>query len=89
MGSKRQVFSETQMAQYFQADRLEKMAGRPQNDFHRVVVKELQDNALDAAESAGVAPEVGVQVVLGRRSYFGVRISDNGPGISQEVLDKL
>jgi hypothetical protein len=53
----RLTVSEPQAAQYLYAERLVKMTGRPRHDWHRVVVKELVDNALDAAEMAGVAPE--------------------------------
>jgi DNA topoisomerase VI subunit B len=42
----------------------------PQDQFAGVCLKELVDNALDACETAGVAPEVEVtpeQLVLGER----------------------
>src|SRR5215217_2813333 len=88
MTSKRQLFSEPQVAQYFERETLSKMTGRPVYDFHRVLVKELVDNSLDAAESAGIAPEIVVRVIEGR-SIFAAHVVDNGNGIAPETLDKL
>src|SRR5215213_9700728 len=88
MTSKRQLFSEPQVAQYFELSTLGKMAGRPSWDFHRVLVKELVDNSLDAAEAAGIAPEIKVRIV-GGHSYFAAHVIDNGLGITSETLDKL
>jgi DNA topoisomerase VI subunit B len=88
MTSKRQLFSEPQVAQYFELSTLSKMAGRPPSDFHRVIVKELVDNSLDAAEAVGIDPEIRVQIV-GGRSFFAGHVFDNGLGITSETLDKL
>jgi DNA topoisomerase VI subunit B len=88
MTSKRQLFSEPQVAQYFELSTLRKMAGRPARNFHRVLVKELVDNSLDAAEAAGISPEVRVQIVGGMNA-FATQVIDNGLGITTEVLDKL
>jgi DNA topoisomerase VI subunit B len=46
-----------------------------------VVIKELIDNALDACEEGGVAPEIGVEVDKG-----GIAVTDNGPGIPFETV---
>ncbi len=46
-----------------------------------VVLKELVDNALDACEEAGVAPEITIQV-----DDDGIRVIDNGPGIPAETV---
>jgi DNA topoisomerase VI subunit B len=73
------MFSEPQAAQYFYTDRLEKMTGRMSGDWHRVVVKELVDNALDAAESAGSAPVVDVAMDVGP-SLIRLSVQDNGVG---------
>jgi DNA topoisomerase VI subunit B len=88
MSSKRQLFSEPQVAQYFELQSLGKRVGRPPHDFHRVVVKELIDNSLDAAEAAGVTPEVGVEII-GHKVFLVAHVSDNGNGITPAVLDKL
>jgi len=88
MTSKRQIFSESQIAQYFDKDTLVKMSGRSSSDFHRVAVKELVDNAIDAAESAGIDPEIEVDIIENDGALIAM-VTDNGSGITPEVLDEL
>jgi DNA topoisomerase VI subunit B len=47
-----------------------------------VIVKELVDNALDAAEEAQIAPEITVCV-----DENGITVTDNGPGLPAEVVE--
>ena len=82
------MFSEPQAAQYFYTDRLEKMTGRTSSDWHRVVVKELMDNALDAAESAGRVPVVDVAMYVGP-SLIRLSVQDNGVGIPADVVRRM
>src|SRR5215213_1352917 len=84
----RRIFSEPQAAQYFHPDRLEKMTGRKSGDWHRVVVKELMDNALDAAESAGRVPVVGVAMDVDP-SLIRLIVQDNGVGIPADVIERM
>jgi DNA topoisomerase-6 subunit B len=51
-------------------------------------VKEAVDNALDAAEEAGIKPDVAIEI---RESgdYYRVIVEDNGPGITREQLPKV
>jgi len=49
-------------SEYLSASELEVETGRPEWEFAAVVLKELIDNALDAAEAAGVAPEITVGI---------------------------
>jgi DNA topoisomerase VI subunit B len=49
-----------------------------------VVLKELVDNALDAAEEARIAPEISVTV-----DSEGITVKDNGPGIPQETIKNI
>jgi DNA topoisomerase VI subunit B len=84
----RRIFSEPQAAQYFYTDRLAKMTGRTSGDWHRVVVKELMDNALDAAESAGRVPVVGVAMDVGP-SLIRLSVQDNGVGIPADVVGRM
>ncbi len=46
-----------------------------------VVLKELMDNALDACEEAGVAPEIAVTVARNK-----ITVTDNGPGIPSSTI---
>ncbi|MFB6079969.1 MAG: DNA topoisomerase VI subunit B [Haloferacaceae archaeon] len=51
-------------------------------------VKEGVDNALDAAEEAGIPPDVYVEISeVG--DYYRLVIEDNGPGITREQLPKV
>jgi DNA topoisomerase VI subunit B len=47
-----------------------------------VILKELVDNALDACEEAGVAPEIAV--IVGQDF---IRVADNGPGLPASTID--
>jgi DNA topoisomerase VI subunit B len=47
-----------------------------------VVLKELVDNALDACEEAGIAPELAIRV-----GVDGITVSDNGPGLPEKVVE--
>ena len=51
-------------------------------------VKEAVDNALDAAEEAGILPDIYVEI---RESgeYYTLVVEDNGPGITKEQLPKV
>ncbi len=84
----RQTFSIARAAEYFDADELQKLTGQPRNAFAGVVLKELLDNALDAAETAGRAPQVEIEV---RRSedLLTLAVTDNGRGLSSELLERI
>jgi hypothetical protein len=84
----RRIFSEPQAAQYFYTDRLAKMTGRTSGDWHRVVVKELMDNALDAAESAGRVPVIEVAMDVDP-SLIRLSVQDNGVGIPADVIERM
>ena len=81
----RTTFKTSRAAQYVEARALQAMTGQSRGHFADVVVKELVDNALDACETAGVPPEVGLEVA---RNGQGIRIAvtDNGSGIPPETV---
>jgi hypothetical protein len=53
-----------------------------------VILKELLDNALDAAEEAQIAPAVRVEVST-EPGKAGITIADNGPGIPAETISDI
>ena len=52
-------------------------------------VKEGVDNALDACEEGGVAPDIRVEIQQESDSRFCVAIEDNGPGIVRTEVPKI
>jgi DNA topoisomerase VI subunit B len=78
----RQTFTTSRELEYFTEKELVTQTGYSRQEwFPRVVLKELVDNALDAAEGAGVAPAVTITL-----DETALTISDNGPGIAPEVV---
>ncbi|SEH14936.1 DNA topoisomerase-6 subunit B [Natronorubrum sediminis] len=51
-------------------------------------VKEAVDNALDAAEEAGILPDIYVEIEEAG-DYYRLIVEDNGPGITKESLPKV
>src|SRR3954464_3071939 len=84
----RTIFETPRAAEYFDAHELQAQTGQPRNEFATVVLKELVDNALDAAETAGVAPEVNIEVSAGG-GLINIAIADNGSGIPVETIHKI
>ena len=83
----RQTFEVSRQAEYLDPRELQTMTGQPRARFPDVVLKELLDNALDAAETEGVPPRL--SVVLRRRGRLMiVAVRDNGGGIPAETVGK-
>ena len=55
--------------------------GHGRDEWPLVILKELLDNSLDAAEDAGAAPEIAVKA-----DKQGIAVEDNGPGIPPETV---
>ena len=51
-------------------------------------VKEAVDNALDATEEAGIAPDIYVEIAEAG-DYYKLIVEDNGPGITKEQLPRV
>ncbi|WP_254768101.1 DNA topoisomerase VI subunit B [Salinilacihabitans rarus] len=51
-------------------------------------VKEAVDNALDAAEEAGILPDIYVEI-REDGDYYRLIVEDNGPGLTKESLPKV
>ncbi|HEX5273262.1 MAG TPA: ATP-binding protein, partial [Gemmataceae bacterium] len=84
----RATFQFSRAGEYFDPRELQTMTGQPLERFPEVVLKELLDNGLDAAERANVAPKVSLRLVRrGRTVYLLVR--DNGGGIAPDTVRKV
>jgi hypothetical protein len=84
----RATFEFSRAGEYVDLRELQTMTGQPVERFPDVVIKELLDNGLDAAEKAGVAPRISLRLKrLGKRVYVFVR--DNGCGITPETVGKI
>src|SRR4051794_4720552 len=58
--------------------------GHEPADWPLVALKELVDNALDAWEEAGIAPEITTTV-----DRPGIPVADNGPGLPAETITDM
>jgi hypothetical protein len=84
----REVFATPRAAEFFELRALQAQTGQQADRFADVVVKELVDNALDAAETAGVPPEVTIDSD-DDGDDLRVTVTDNGPGMAPELIAKL
>jgi DNA topoisomerase VI subunit B len=82
----RHIFKTSRLAEFCSRKELTNQTGHAIEDWPLVVLKELLDNAIDAAEEADVAPCLEIEV-----SHEGISIADNGPGIGTgtvaDILD--
>lgn len=88
----RRFHSDSRTRENFTEDGLTSLTGQPSHRWGRYVVKELVDNALEAAESVA-DPAVTVRLWTGgpptRRSVQAVEVEDNGPGIGAGTLERI
>ena len=85
---KRTVFATPRAAEFLELRALQAQTGQPAEAFGHVVVKELLDNALDAAETAGRAPIIDIGTRTDDEVTF-VTVSDNGAGITPAIVTDL
>lgn len=90
----RVAFTESRAKEYFILDDLVKQTSMPKEHFFDVIIKELVDNALDETESHGMAPEVDVGIELSEpdannNRLITICVSDNGPGMPEELIQKI
>lgn len=78
----------SRLMEYLNTNDLRAMTGLSRDDFHKAIIKELVDNALDACEERGVTPEI---KVLANRfdGQYHYSVKDNGGGMSEEVIRKI
>lgn len=84
----RTVFSTSRAAEFVDKRALQTQTGQHYRYFGDVVVKELIDNALDAAEDATLAPEIEVTSEVDGH-LLRVTVSDNGNGIPADVVARI
>src|SRR5262249_46055720 len=80
-GLQRETFRTSRLLDFCSEKELVAQTGHRPAQWPLVVLKELLDNALDACEEAGMAPEVSVTV-----DETGITVADNGPGLPAETV---
>jgi|SRR5215217_914805 len=95
----RETFVTPREAEYLDARQLSALTGVAQNEFASVVLKELVDNSLDAAEANEVAPKIEVEIAAAEGRYsdgsskedalLNITVTDNGTGIPPETVRKV
>jgi len=84
----RETFATSRSAEFFELRALQAQTGQPARRFAEVLVKELVDNALDAAETAGASPEITIELARAG-DLLAITVSDNGPGMPPELLERV
>jgi DNA topoisomerase VI subunit B len=82
----RATFATSRLGEFCSRRELVAQTGHSAEDWPLVILKELIDNALDAAEEAGVAPVVDVSVCTKRGE---ITLADNGPGVPPETVARI
>jgi DNA topoisomerase VI subunit B len=78
----------SRLMEYLNINDLRAMTGLSPQDFHKAIIKELVDNALDACEERGVIPVVSVEAYRENGQYH-YKVADNGGGMTEEVIRKI
>jgi hypothetical protein len=84
----RTAFTTSRLLEFCTTAELSKQVGFPPEDWLFVALKELVDNGLDAAEEAGIAPEITITVTTASNTLT-VTVTDNGSGIAREVVARI
>ena len=80
----RTTFKTSRLLDFASEKELVAQTGHQKGDWPLVVLKELLDNSLDAAEEAGVAPVISVTV-----NSQGITVADNGTGLPVETIKSI
>ncbi|MDR3639634.1 MAG: hypothetical protein P4L84_37890 [Isosphaeraceae bacterium] len=78
----RNTFRTSRLLDFFSAKELIAQTGHREAEWPLVALKEIVDDAIDACEDSGTAPEVSVTV-----DDDGIAVADNGPGLPTTTLD--
>jgi DNA topoisomerase VI subunit B len=83
----RATFTTSRSLEFCSQKELVLQTGHPVEQWPLVILKELSDNALDAAEEAGVAPSL--KVTVRTRSSASITVADNAAGMRAETVKEL
>ena len=84
----RTTFETRRDLEYVNLPDLQAQTGQPAEMFVAVAFKELADNALDACETAGIAPCLDITLRESEKRLI-MRIEDNGGGIPPETVRRI
>ncbi len=79
----RQVFETSRELEFFTQKELMMQIGHDEEMWPLTILKELIDNALDACEVSGTAPEI--EIVI---DEDGFSVQDNGPGLPEPTIQR-
>ena len=82
----RVTFKTSRLAEFCGRRELVAQTGHAVEDWPLVILKELVDNALDAAEEAEIAPEIDIMVSTETGEIV---ITDNGSGLPPETMEGI
>ena len=85
---KRTVFSVSRASEFLELRALQAQTGQDKDAFGDVVVKELLDNALDAAGTTGKWPVIEIHTRTDE-NITTVTVTDNGPGIAATTVTDI
>ena len=77
----RQNFHTSRALEYFSEKELVLQTGHEPDRWPEVIVKELDDNALDGCEANNILPDITVTI-----TDDVIRVQDDGPGVSADVV---
>ena len=80
----RTTFRTSRLLEFCSRKELVAQTGHEPEAWPLVVLKELIDNALDACEEAGIAPEIRIKL-----TNSSITVTDNGPGIAPETIASI
>src|SRR5688572_30039295 len=84
----RTTFETSRAAEYFNVRELQAQTGQPRERFAAVALKELVDNALDACETAGIAPSIVIEITM-EPGLVRITVEDHGAGIPPETVHRI
>jgi hypothetical protein len=86
----RVAFTTSRLMEFCTENELVAQTGHESYEWSRVIIKELVDNAIDAAEEAELAPVIKVTITTGKSGRpTRIVVEDNGPGIPPATISAV